>query len=679
VRAWEEKQRKTDADKSAGAESTDGKLDATVGTRASTAADAIKDTLAPLSKILEREKVVWQWLHREGFRDYSQAVSLRIEEAYQRGDSVVRLKTGKGGSVPMEVFFHEMLQYDPTSGNTRKVQRNGKNGRLQKLRRKVAEIKRRVELGRPLRRFNDPKEQAESQGPVGRLDKSASMREKYHETGICQEIANSMLFFLISMIVITVNVLWIGIDAEYNDAPTIVTAPWGFQVMENIFACYFTFELAVRFGAFKRKRDTMKDMWFVFDFFLLVLIILETWAVRLLVVVEDDTGSATGGRQLGVLRVARLLRLARLSQLLKICPELMTLIRGIVVAMRGVFFTMALLLLLLYMFGIMFKTFAEKADDQTVKDTFRTVPKSMLNLLLTGTLMDGPTVTYAILDDGQMPHLCFLFLLFVFLSSFTVLNMLIGILCEVISRVDSEAKEGEAVDFLKNHLLEFLECYDKDGNGHINAKEFGYMTTNADFTDVLERFGVDCQDLISMKDILYEDKDISATEKDEDKELRIGLSYDDFLEVVMRLRGGNSSTVSDIVELREYMQRCFERMFRRLENGSSMSRPCSPDTGQSPKPKAEVSPWPNVSQEANDLMKSVLAHDLRAAATAQSNEDQGPSHFEATVLAELAKLHASQDEIRAEVAASREEAQDIRAQLQEVKSHLTEQPPQTAQ
>ncbi|CAE7556770.1 unnamed protein product, partial [Symbiodinium natans] len=47
----------------------------------------------------------------------------RIEDAYQRGLGNVRLKTGKMDDTPMELFFHEMIQFDPKTTNKRKIRR----------------------------------------------------------------------------------------------------------------------------------------------------------------------------------------------------------------------------------------------------------------------------------------------------------------------------------------------------------------------------------------------------------------------------------------------------------------------------------------------------------------------------------------------------------------------------
>jgi len=67
----------------------------------------------------------WQWKHREGWKNYEQKVSDKIEEYFQRGHPKARLKAGKKGSSPMEIFFEDMAQHDASTGNTRDVRRLG--------------------------------------------------------------------------------------------------------------------------------------------------------------------------------------------------------------------------------------------------------------------------------------------------------------------------------------------------------------------------------------------------------------------------------------------------------------------------------------------------------------------------------------------------------------------------
>eukprot|EP00929_Paragymnodinium_shiwhaense_P095817 TRINITY_DN5711_c0_g1_i1.p1 TRINITY_DN5711_c0_g1~~TRINITY_DN5711_c0_g1_i1.p1 ORF type:complete len:147 (-),score=14.32 TRINITY_DN5711_c0_g1_i1:92-532(-) len=62
--------------------------------------------------------VTWQWEHRTGWRDYQADESARIESAYNRGEPYIRLKSGKSGVIPMELFFserHTLLMKTPLS------------------------------------------------------------------------------------------------------------------------------------------------------------------------------------------------------------------------------------------------------------------------------------------------------------------------------------------------------------------------------------------------------------------------------------------------------------------------------------------------------------------------------------------------------------------------------------
>ena len=98
----------------------------------------------------------------------------------------------------------------------------------------------------------------------------------YHNSGCFQQLARSKYFESITLFVIGVNSVWMAYDTDRNTAMTILDAAAEFAIMENLFCTYFSFEWVVRFGAFRRKRDSLQDAWFVFDSMLLVLMISET-------------------------------------------------------------------------------------------------------------------------------------------------------------------------------------------------------------------------------------------------------------------------------------------------------------------------------------------------------------------------------------------------------------------
>merc|ERR1719316_1379758 len=90
-----------------------------------------------------------------------------------------------------------------------------------------------------------------------------------------------------------------------------------------------------------------------------------------------------------ILRMARLLRLtrmARMARLLRAMPELMVLLKGMAAAARSVFFTLVLLLGLLYVFAIAFTQLLEGEDVGAL--FFSDVARSMRTLWLYATLLD---------------------------------------------------------------------------------------------------------------------------------------------------------------------------------------------------------------------------------------------------------------------------------------------------
>merc|ERR1719446_693203 len=102
----------------------------------------------------------------------------------------------------------------------------------------------------------------------------------------------------------------------------------------------------------------------------------------------------------------------------------------------------------------------------------------MSTLLLRGTL---PDLADLVEDVGQV-NLAYsgLLLFFILLSSLTVMNMLVGVLVEVVSVVSSVEKESLTVMFVKTKLLGMLQSsgIDADGNKHISQHEFETLLLN---------------------------------------------------------------------------------------------------------------------------------------------------------------------------------------------------------
>merc|ERR1719203_1326657 len=120
----------------------------------------------------------------------------------------------------------------------------------------------------------------------------------------------------------------------------------------------------------------------------------ETWVMTGVILFVGGTSGGLMG-DAAILRMARLLRLSRMARMVRLfraMPELLILVKGIVAATRSVFFTLCLLIILLYVFGIAFRQLAD--GSQVGKEQFDTVLASMYTLLIDGTFMDsmGPLI-----------------------------------------------------------------------------------------------------------------------------------------------------------------------------------------------------------------------------------------------------------------------------------------------
>merc|ERR1719230_1980230 len=82
----------------------------------------------------------------------------------------------------------------------------------------------------------------------------------------------------------------------------------------------------------------------------------------------------------------------------------------------------------------------------------------------------------------ESPWIGWLLLMFILIGSFTVLNMLIGVICEIVGETTSMEKEK----MLRSRVEEVFESIDTDGSGTITRAEFGSHARS-----LLKKLGID--------------------------------------------------------------------------------------------------------------------------------------------------------------------------------------------
>lgn len=155
-----------------------------------------------------------------------------------------------------------------------------------------------------------------------------------------------------------------------------------------------------------------------------------------------------------------------------------------------------------------------------------------------------------------------LFLLFVLLAALTVMNLLIGVLCTVVSTVAATEKEQMIVSFVIEKMQGVIDEIDSDKNHRISKEEFVKIMDHKVAVKALHDVGVDCGALVALTDIIFQ----QPGEGDKSVEL----TFKDFMEAVLRFRGSNTATVKDVVELRRYFAETLRSELRRVPQGKDL-------------------------------------------------------------------------------------------------------------
>merc|ERR1719203_1008327 len=318
--------------------------------------------------------------------------------------------------------------------------------------------------------------------------------------------------------------------------------------MEHLFCSFFVFEWVVRFNAFRRKIFCLQDRAFMFDSCLAFMMVLETWALTVILQLYFYGRSFEIGNA-GVLRLFRLVRICRMARVLRLLralPELMVLIKGVASASRSVFFTLCLLLVVIFMFGVAFRQLAK--DTEFGEKYFENIFVSMFTLLMKGTLPDMAGIVYEAGDQ----HFAYaaLLLLYIFVAFLTILNLLVGVIVQVVGVVAQVESEGMVVKDVRRRLLAALKDLFPESKGEhtlISKADVHLIVSTPDSARAIHDLGVDVVGLLESEDFIFCDDSVAVGY------IADTITFGAFMEAVLQLRGSNQATVKDIIDLRRYM------------------------------------------------------------------------------------------------------------------------------
>ena len=218
-----------------------------------------------------------------------------------------------------------------------------------------------------------------------------------------QKIRDNKAFELFVIAVIIFSSLMIGIRT-YNLHPTFETVLFGLDYAVTLF---FVIEIAIRMAAEDRLRDFFKKGWNVFDFIIVVVSLIPL----------DDSQYAL---------IARMLRLFRVMRLISFIPELRVLVSALISALPRMGYVALLMFIIFYLYAVIGNMLFASLNPVLWGD----LGLSLLTLFRVATFEDWTDVMYEAMTLYGLSWIYFIS--FIFFSAFVFLNMMIGIVVEVL-------------------------------------------------------------------------------------------------------------------------------------------------------------------------------------------------------------------------------------------------------
>merc|ERR1719336_2938295 len=118
-----------------------------------------------------------------------------------------------------------------------------------------------------------------------------------------------------------------------------------------------------------------------------------------------------------------------------------------------------------------------------------------------------------------------LFMVFAFLTSLTLMNLLVGMLVEVVSLVSVYEREQLDAQFVKGYFATLVDSLDPNADKVISLAEFNDLMHEPLALKSLSKVGVDVMGLVELGDFMFRGKD--------------HMELVDFMDLVLQLRGSN--------------------------------------------------------------------------------------------------------------------------------------------
>ncbi|CAK9062818.1 unnamed protein product [Durusdinium trenchii] len=127
------------------------------------------------------------------------------------------------------------------------------------------------------------------------------------------------------------------------------------------------------------------------------------------------------------------------------------------------------------------------------------------------------------------------------LGSLTLMNMLTGVMVDVVGTTAQLEQEEQSLKTLKRDIADVVNLTDENHDRTVTAVEFTHMTLGLTRDGIEYEGGVNVLALVDYADFVFRDTS--------------ELSLEEFIETVLQFRGQSPATVKDVVDLRVFVSK----------------------------------------------------------------------------------------------------------------------------
>ena len=218
-------------------------------------------------------------------------------------------------------------------------------------------------------------------------------------------IRNNKLFELFVISVIIFSALMIGANSYQVPGTTLKVL----SLLDSAITIIFLIEIIIRFIGEPNKKRFFHNAWNVFDTFIVLVSLIP---------IEDSELAVLG----------RLVRIFRVLRMVSIIPELRILINSLVKALPQLGYVMLLMFIIFYIYAAVGTTFFAGINP----DLWGDIAVSLLTLFRVMTFEDWTDVMYETMTVYTLSWIYYL--TFIFFTAFAFLNMVIGIVVNVLEQ-----------------------------------------------------------------------------------------------------------------------------------------------------------------------------------------------------------------------------------------------------